>query len=112
MALLRGLKRAGVRTITFDAGSSNDVNFNTSGLQVLAAEAGLAPTAVYNPAGLGPHDAFMLRHVPQPGDPPPCQRLNDGTGVYVVLGYAYIPFPKYTFICPGHHPLFYKRTGP
>jgi 4-amino-4-deoxy-L-arabinose transferase-like glycosyltransferase len=112
LALMRGLKRAGVRTITFDAGSSNDVNFNTSGLQVLATEAGLPPTVVYNPGGLGPRDAFMLRHVLQPGDPPPCQRLNDGSGVYVVLGYAFIPFPNYTFICPGHHPLFYKRTAP
>ena len=111
LALMRGLKRVGVSTITFDAGSSNDINFNTSGLQVLASQAGLAPTAVYNPGGLGPRDAFMLRRVPQPGDPPPCQRLNDDTGVYVVLGYAYIPFPNYTFICPGRHPLFYKRTG-
>jgi hypothetical protein len=112
LALMRGLKQAGVQTITFDAGSSNDIDFNTSGLQVLAVEAGLPPTVVYNPGGLGPRDAFMLRHVMQPGDPPPCQRLNDGTGVYVVLGYAYIPFPNYTFICPGHHPLFYKRGAP
>ena len=110
LALMRGLKRVGVRTITFDAGSTNYIDFNTTGLQVLAIEAGLPVTAVYNPGGLGPHDAFMLRHILQPGDPPPCQRLNDGTGVYVVLGYAYIPFPNYTFICPGHHPLFYKRA--
>jgi hypothetical protein len=54
----------------------------------------------------------MLRHILQPGDPPPCQRLNDGTGVYVVLGSPFVPFPLYTFICPGHRPLFYKRTGP
>jgi hypothetical protein len=112
LALMRGLKRVGVTSVTFDAGSSDDVNFNTSGLQVLATEAGLPPTSVYNPGGLGPHEAFMLRHVRQPGDPPPCQRLNDGTGVYVVLGYAYIPFSDYTFICPTHHPLLYKRTVP
>jgi 4-amino-4-deoxy-L-arabinose transferase-like glycosyltransferase len=112
LALMRGLKRIGVRTVTFDAGSSNYINFNISGLQVLATEAGLSFTAIYNPAGLGPRDAFVLRHVPQPWDPLPCQRLNDGTGVYVVLGYAYIPFANYTFICPTHHPLLYKRTLP
>jgi 4-amino-4-deoxy-L-arabinose transferase-like glycosyltransferase len=112
LALMRGLKRIGVRTVTFDAGSTNYIDFNTTGLQVLAAEAGLQATAIYNPAGLGPRDAFMLRHVIQPWDPPPCQRLNDGTGVYVVLGYAYIPFANYTFICPTHHPLLYKRTAP
>jgi 4-amino-4-deoxy-L-arabinose transferase-like glycosyltransferase len=112
LALMRGLKRVGVRTVTFDAGSTNSIDFNTSGLQVLAAEAGLPVTAVYNPGGLGPRDAFVLRHVLQPWDPPPCQRLNDGTGVYVVLGYAFIPFSSYTFICPTHHPLLYRRTVP
>jgi 4-amino-4-deoxy-L-arabinose transferase-like glycosyltransferase len=112
LALMRGLKRVGVRTVTFDAGSTDSADFNTSGLQVLAIEAGLPVTTVYNPAALGPQDAFMLRHVLQPWDPPPCQRLRDGTGVYVVLGYAYIPFSNYTFICPTHHPLLYKRTAP
>jgi hypothetical protein len=112
LALLRGLKRIGVQTVTFDAGSSDDIDFNTSGLQVLATEAGLPFAPAYNPGGLGPKDAFVLRHVPQPWDPPPCQRLNDGTGVYVVLGYAFIPFANYTFICPTHHPLLYKRTVP
>ena len=112
LALMRGLKRIGVQTVTFDAGSSDDINFNISGLQVLATEAGLPFTTVYNPGGLGPRDAFVLRHALESWDPPPCQRLNDGTGVYVVLGYAYIPFSNYTFICPTHHPLLYKRTLP
>jgi 4-amino-4-deoxy-L-arabinose transferase-like glycosyltransferase len=112
LALMRGLKRIGVRTVTFDAGSTNYIDFNTSGLQVRAIQAGLPVTTAYNPAALGPYDAFMLRHVLQPWDPPPCQRLNDGTGIYVVLGYAYIPFSNYTFICPTHHPLLYKRTAP
>jgi 4-amino-4-deoxy-L-arabinose transferase-like glycosyltransferase len=110
LSLMRGLKRVGVRNVTFDAGSTDSADFNTSGLQVLAIEAGLPVTTIYNPAALGPHDAFMLRHVLQPWDPPPCQRLRDGTGVYVVLGYAYIPFSSYTFICPTHRPLLYKRT--
>jgi Dolichyl-phosphate-mannose-protein mannosyltransferase len=112
LGLLRGLKRVGVRTVTFDAASSNNINFNTSGLQVLTIQAGLAPTWIYDPAGLGPRDAFVLRHIPLPGDPPPCQRLNDGSGVYVVLGNPVLPFELYTFLCPGHRPLFYKRTAP
>ncbi len=112
LALLRGLKRVGVHTVTFDAGSSDDINFNTSGLEALAIDAGIQPTFVYNPAGLGPHDAFLLRHVPVAGDPPPCQMLNDGTGIYVVLGNPVVPFDTYTFICPGRKPLFYKRTAP
>jgi 4-amino-4-deoxy-L-arabinose transferase-like glycosyltransferase len=112
LALMQGLKRVGARSVTFDAASSDDIDFNTSGLQVLAIDAGLKPTWVYNPAALGPRDAFVLRHVQQPGDPPPCQRLNDGSGVYVVLGNPVIPFELYTFLCPGRWPLFYKRTAP
>ncbi|MGH2902018.1 MAG: ArnT family glycosyltransferase [Solirubrobacteraceae bacterium] len=112
LALMRGLKRIGVRTVTFDAASSDDIDFNTSGLQVMAFEAGLQPTFVYDPAGLGPHDAFLLRHFPEAGDPPPCQRLNDGSGVYVVLGNPIMPFATYTFVCPGRTPLYYKRTAP
>jgi dolichyl-phosphate-mannose-protein mannosyltransferase len=112
LQLMRDLKRVGVRTVTFDAASSNDINFNTSGLQVLASEAGLKPTFVYDPTGLGARDAFVLRHVPEPGDPRPCQRLNDGSGVYVVLGNPVIPFELYTFLCPARNPQFYKRTAP
>jgi hypothetical protein len=112
LGLMRGLKRLGVRTVTFDAASSDDIDFNTSGLQVLAIDAGVAPTWVYNPAGLGPSDAFVLRHVPQPGDPSPCRRLKDGSGVYVVLGNPVMPFELYTFICPGRRPVSYKRTAP
>jgi hypothetical protein len=112
LALMRALKRAGVQTITFDAGSTDVSDFTTYGLQVRAIQAGLSPTPVYNPAGIGPHDAFMLRHVPQPGDPPPCQRLSDGSGVYVVLGNPTMPFELYTFLCPGRQPPFYRRTAP
>jgi hypothetical protein len=112
LALMRGLRRAGVRTVTFDAASSDEIDFNTSGLQVLAIEAGVPPTLTYDPATLGPHDAFVLRHVPEAGDPPPCQRLRDGSGVYVVLGNPVMPFELYTFLCPGRRPAFYRRTAP
>jgi 4-amino-4-deoxy-L-arabinose transferase-like glycosyltransferase len=112
LALMRGLKRAGIQSITFDAGSTDVSDFTTYGLQVRAIQAGLAPTEVYDPSALGPRDAFMLRHVPQPGDPPPCQRLNDGSGVYVELGNPVKPFETYTFICPGRHPAIYARTAP
>ncbi len=112
LGLMRGLRRVGVRTVTFDAASSDAIDFNTSGLQVLALQAGLQPAWVYDPAGLGPRDAFLLRHFPQAGDPPPCRRLDDGSGVYVVLGNPVKPFALYTFLCPGRRPLFYKRAGP
>jgi 4-amino-4-deoxy-L-arabinose transferase-like glycosyltransferase len=112
LGLMRGLKRFGVRTVTFDAASSDAIDFNTSGLQVLAIEAGVQPTWVYAPAALGPRDAFVLRHILQPGDPSPCRRMKDGSGVYVVVGNPVMPFELYTFLCPGRKQPTYKRTAP
>ncbi len=114
LALMRELKRAGVQTITFDAGSTagNPSTFSTYGLTVRAEEAGLPATAAYDPGALGPRAGFMLLHLPVAGDPPPCQRLPDGEGVYVELGDPVKPFETYTFICPGRHPAVYARTAP
>ncbi len=112
LALMRELKRAGLRTITFDAGSTDVPDFTQYGLQVRAIQAGLTATAVYNLGALGPHDGFMVRHFPQPGDALPCQRLNDGSGVYIELGNPVKPFETYTLLCPGRHPAIYQRTAP
>ncbi len=112
LALMRGLKRAGITSITFDAASTDVGEFDTYGLEVRAIQAGLKPTPVYDPTALGPHDAFMLRHFPEPGDAPPCQRLLDGSGVYVELGNPVKPFETYTLICPGRRPEIYHRIAP
>jgi hypothetical protein len=109
-SLMSGLRAAGIQTVTFDGSDTED--FNTSGLQVRAIEAGVTPASVYDPANLGPHGAFLLRHVRVAGDPPPCRTLEDGSGVYVVLKNALQPFVDYTFICPGRRPEIYRRTAP
>jgi hypothetical protein len=112
LALLRGLHRVGVQQVEFDGGSANIPDFSPAGLDALALEAGL-PAPPYSFASLGPHDAYVLRHYIVAGDPPPCQRLDDGSGVYVVLGNPQrAPFQELTFICPGRKPMFYKRTAP
>jgi hypothetical protein len=114
LALMGRLKRAGVRTLTFDAGSTagHGLDFSTFGLTVRAVQAGMPVTPGYNPAALGPRDGFMLLHVLERGDPPPCGRLRDGTGIYVELGNPVKPFETYTFICPGRRPAVYQRTAP
>jgi hypothetical protein len=113
LGLFRGLKRDGVKTVVFDGGSAIVPDFNNVGLTVLAQAAGLSVPPIENFGAMGPSDAFMLRRFPQPGDPPPCQRLNDGSGVYVSLGNPLRePFDTTTFICPGRVPLAYRRTVP
>jgi hypothetical protein len=49
----------------------------------LTASAGMVTPPVPLAAG---YNAYVLRRAVRPGDPPPCQRLNDGSGVYVIRG--------------------------
>ena len=44
------------------------------------------------------------RHPDGAGEPPACLQFADGTGLDVVLGYAYIPFANYEFDCPTRTP--------
>ncbi len=110
-ALLSGLRRDGVTAVTFCC--ANPIDFNVIGLSAMTTEAGLDNPV--NPAALRPQDVFLAAHVPAPGDPPPCQRLSDGIGIYPVLGDPVgKPFAQYTFICPGRRPEIYgyRATGP
>lgn len=108
LALMRGLRRAGIGGVSFCC--VNPIDFNLAGLPVFAYEAGLPDkgTSTAGLSSLGPKDVFLLAHTPIPGDPPPCQTLRDGTGIYAELGNPLIkPFSRYTFICPGRHPEIY-----
>jgi dolichyl-phosphate-mannose-protein mannosyltransferase len=113
LALLQGLRRIGARSAVFDGGSTDVGDFTNAGLSWLALVAGLNVPPIQNLPAMGPHDAFILRRAIQPSDPPPCQRLADGSGVYVELGNPLrFPFEETTWVCPGRSPLFYRRTAP
>ena len=114
LGLIEALKRLHFRYVEFDGGSANIPDFNQNGLGVLTIEAGLPePPFGYNLALLTGRDAFVLRHFPVAGDPPPCQRMTDGSGVYVEVGNPVAEqFEQYQLICPGRKPLFYRRTAP
>jgi 4-amino-4-deoxy-L-arabinose transferase-like glycosyltransferase len=118
LSLMRGLHRLGIRDIEFD-GSDSPLDFNTQGLTALAASAGMVtPPALRDP----PHNAYVLLRAVRPGDPAPCQRLNDGSGVYVVGGdpggidvqtltNPGNPAQQYTLICPGRQPLRFPTAA-
>jgi len=113
LGLLKGLKRMGFKEVEFDGGSTNIADFSQNGLGVLSIESGLPEPPSYNLAALGPGDAFVLRRFVQPGDPPPCQRMVDGSGIYVeVTNPISGPFEVMRFVCPGRHPAYYQRTAP
>jgi 4-amino-4-deoxy-L-arabinose transferase-like glycosyltransferase len=114
LTLFRALHKAGVRTVQYDtsmkAAYQGEYYMDNVGLQRLASTVGVQ-TGAYNPAANGAKEGFLIDHVPVKGDPPPCMKLFDGSGVYVVLGNALVPFNDYTFYCPLPKPHFYKRSG-
>jgi len=111
LGIMRGLKRLGVVQIAVDGGSANSPDFNNAGLSALAIVAGLSVPGVENLPAMGPLDAFILRRVPMPGDPPPCQMLDDGTGIYVSRGNPLMfPFNETTFVCPERRPVYYHAA--
>jgi len=110
LALMRELRRAGVKGVAFCC--VNPADFDIVGLQLFAIEANLPDlgTSPAELATLGPHDVFLLAHAWMPGEPRPCQTF-DGTGIYAELGNPLIkPFSQYEFICPGRRPEIYGHT--
>jgi Dolichyl-phosphate-mannose-protein mannosyltransferase len=112
LKLFRSLHRHGVNTVQYDTSMKGyydgEQYMDNVGLQKLAASVGVQ-TGAYDPAGNGAHEGFLIDHIPAPGDPPPCVKLFDGSGVYVVLGNALVPFSDYTFYCPLRKPHLYRR---
>ena len=103
--LLRAEKRRGARLL-YIAGGADDWNaFNSNGLTIFARMVGLDFPANNDPHLLRRSDFFLIRRPPVgPADPPPCLRLQDGTGVYVSRGGTIPiehPFERLPFNCPA-----------
>ena len=114
-ALLTGLRAAGIRDVLLRTGS-DPVDFNRDGLAAMALADGLQ----VNDAGAFPDDqrATLVRSTGAPGAPPPCQRMNDGSSIYVVAGDVTEldpslmrdpghPGRRFTLICPGRTSVTY-----
>lgn len=84
--IMRAARRDGVRRMEFDV-AVDRYDFNPTGLTALAVAEELVRPPAYDPAQLGPDDAFItVRPVP-PGGPRPCGTLeSDGAGVYLIRG--------------------------
>jgi len=109
LTLMGAMRRQGHDTIEFDLSNMYNADIDPLGLDQLATISGLKVPPAYQPQTLGPRDAFMFRHIPVAGDPPPCLRLSDGSGVYIVFGNPLIPFGDYEFYCPTRTPHLYRR---
>ncbi len=113
--LLTGLRSAGIRAVVLYTGS-DPIDFNTEGLSIMANAAGLGvEPGTAADVGVQPVAGVPLKLVaslilapPGSSGPQPCQRLNDGSRIYVVRGDTAAlppassnPRQHSTFLCPG-----------
>jgi hypothetical protein len=113
-ALFGALRSEGVHALVLDRSQALGEVFSELGIIPLARMAGLG---IAGTPGLGPGSAeasapakggaAVLAHPePQAGAPPPCTRLDDGSGVYVIRVNPATQRPE--LFCPFPHPHFYS----
>jgi Dolichyl-phosphate-mannose-protein mannosyltransferase len=116
--LLAGLHKMGITAIAVDP-THNEPDFSMLGIIPLADAAGIAMDVTPSQA---PDSAYLLLRYPRPGDPAPCQRLNDGLALYAVRGsesglnLALLrnparPIQQYSLICPGRATIAWPRSA-
>lgn len=109
--LLRALRRQGVRVLTFtnlENAGGGPPDFSTSGLNALSLIAGLRPSGETALVGQRPRVVELLHQSIHADTPPPCTRLSDGTGVWVVRLKA--ATRRVSLYCPWRQPNFYGTT--
>jgi hypothetical protein len=102
LAVLQALRREGARKVDWPAEEALEPDFSEGGVVALVQVAGMTqvPEGV-KAAKLTRRDVVLAHGKRQPGMPPPCVRLDDGTGVWVRIGDPqvagvkdYCPLPK------------------
>ncbi len=108
--LLEALRHDGVRVVTWGSEQSELPDFSLEGLLPLARIAKLSPQVTQSPEFSQSASVATLMHMSVTAhNPPPCTRLSDGTGVWVVRFDASLR--KLAFYCPTRHPQFYESEA-
>jgi len=105
-SLLEALHREGVKIVTWTLKQSEAPDFSLEGLLPLVRIAGLEPSVTQRLEYASLANVATLVHEPvSDSKPPPCARLSDGTGVWVVR-YDTVA-KKFASYCPTRRPQFY-----
>lgn len=93
LATLRSLRRSGVRVIVLEPSTVDDPVFSAVGIVALDRIANLQTVSEesVSVASLTPEDAVVHHGSIRPGEPSPCVRLANGTGVWIWLGDPAVP---------------------
>jgi hypothetical protein len=105
LAMLRALRSHGVRTVDLSTRFLIEPDFSLVGLTALSEIADLAVVVGVAPGKLSPRDAVFAHSAIAAAQPPPCVRLDDGTGVWIRLGNPNTRGAR--DYCPTRHPAFY-----
>jgi 4-amino-4-deoxy-L-arabinose transferase-like glycosyltransferase len=105
--LLESLHRESVEQVVWSLEQSRLPDFSFEGLYPLSRIAGLSPAMTENPEfSKSPRVATLIHQALAPHSPPPCARLADGTGVWVVRYDSALR--QLGLYCPGRRPAFYE----
>jgi 4-amino-4-deoxy-L-arabinose transferase-like glycosyltransferase len=111
LGLMRALRAGGVQTIEWTSLSPSEpspeqsADFSEAGLIALAQIAGLGPGEALALPRVPPHEAILQHGAIRSGQAPPCVRLSDGTGVWVLLANASGSAAEH--YCPTRNPAVY-----
>jgi hypothetical protein len=100
-ALLEQTKKEGARQVYLGPRMDNWRDYSPQGMILMARMIGLTPV---DTPQLGPRDPIVMRHYQIANRPPPCLRLEDGSGVYLARrgpNPFLTPFKKFHLYCPG-----------
>jgi 4-amino-4-deoxy-L-arabinose transferase-like glycosyltransferase len=89
LSFLKGLKRAGIKSVAFDPPSLNGGGYNLNSMSVIAHLAGLKVAGYYPALVTNPQVAWVFRTSPFTAHHAYCLKspaVPDGTGFYAVLG--------------------------
>jgi hypothetical protein len=104
--LLQALRRSGVTVLTWSLKQSEQSDFSFEGLRPLAMIAGLSPSL--ETAQVTSSTVALIHESIPPGASPPCTRLSDGTGVWVVRRNP--ASGSVGLYCPFRDPRFYGHA--
>jgi hypothetical protein len=104
LAMLQALRRNGVRAVTWPWQEALAPDFSSGGVVALVEIAGLEHVEG-QPSSLTRQDAILSHGIVGSHAPPPCVRLDDGTGVWVRIGNPLAPGARE--YCPLPKPHFY-----
>jgi 4-amino-4-deoxy-L-arabinose transferase-like glycosyltransferase len=118
--LLRGLRRGGVRRVLLRTSEGEQPDFSFEGVipldtvahlasQVEVVESSTSRAPTIDSSAITASTVALIHRAVAAGQPPPCTRLSDGTGVWVARRAQ--ASGRLQLYCPARHPAYYGAVS-